>query len=115
MSEVLNKKELQEELKKLNDTLVVEIKKKEKDRDIELITSLENQIKDLKTVINAMPDEVPIKKEVKKNTKPVSIKIVLGFWCAELNKSFFIGYYTPKNDKERKIIEKYNKLEKIPL
>lgn len=30
-----------------------------------------------------------------------------GFWCPELNESFAIGYYRPKNEKELKALKKY--------
>lgn len=30
-----------------------------------------------------------------------------GFWCKELEQSFTIGYYTPKNEKENNALQKY--------
>lgn len=30
-----------------------------------------------------------------------------GFWCKELNQSFSIGYYTPKDEKENAVLKKF--------
>jgi len=51
------------------------------------------------------PSQETLKAEIKK--VPKTLFFSEGFWCPELNRSFVIGYYTPKDEKEASVLGKY--------
>jgi hypothetical protein len=56
-----------------------------------------------------VPEETKNTETLKAETKKFirTLYFSEGFWCEELNQSFSIGYYTPKDEKENDILKKF--------